>query len=202
MKNNKELNTRELLEQLKMRLCNSFTTEEQVRDMLGRYGGYEQFCRVFSPELQEVAAGNIVRTYAGTAPRLSVLAEGYGRQEALRWICLHLQDMNGFSNVRLKLTAGQQISLSSLILRQYGYLKASELLFYFYRVKQGCYGAFSYAIEPTFFTHSLQIFITERRKQASGIYEQLMKMQSSPQAASGERITYEEYLQRKNSKKK
>lgn len=161
--------------------------------MRKRYGEAENFLTVFTPELQIVAAREWERAYLGTAPQLSVVSRGYGKDTAIVWLCLQLENINLFAGVKEKMTVGRQKELAGLLLAEYGHLKVSELLLFFHRLKCGRYGRFYGSVDALFISSSLLQFVDERRQELARIREQQTKEQTQP-TVSPTAITYAEYL--------
>ena len=128
--------------------------------MRGRYGSAEQFLKLFTPDLQIATARNEARAYLGSAPSLAVLAEGYGWQTVIVWLCIMIENLNNFTGVREKMPVARQRDLATLILAEYPSLKASEILLFFHRLK--C-GRFYGMVDALFITSSLLQFSEQRR---------------------------------------
>ena len=103
--------------------------------MRKRYGDAQGFLSIFTPDLQIAAARHPERTYTGTAPTLATIAVGYGEPVAIVWICIQLENVNLFAGVKEKMPVSRQKELSALILTEYQFLKASEILLFFHRLK-------------------------------------------------------------------
>ena len=114
--------------------------QQKVADMCKRYGPAGQFLKLFTPDLQIATARNEARAYLGSAPSLEVIAEGYGWQTAIVWLCIQIENLNNFTGVREKMPVARQKDLAALILAEYPNLKASEILLFFHRLKCGATG--------------------------------------------------------------
>ncbi len=163
------------------------------------YGDARRFLGVFTPDLQTFAARQWVRAYKGTAPTLEAVAAGYGEDTAVVWICIQLENVNLFAGVKEKMPVSRQKELSRLMLTEYPYLKVSELLLFFHRLKCGRYGRFYGSVDALFISSALLQFLAERRKELSRIEEEQQR-QSKAVPAVHEGITYEEYLRRKQQR--
>lgn len=133
--------------------------------MQHRYGDGRQFLSSFDPSVQMYAARFPLRAYRGVAPTLECVAEGYGSAVAIVWICMQLEDVNLFASVKEKLPVARQKELAKLILTEYPFLKTSELLLFFHRLKCGRYGRFYGAVDALFITSALLQFLQERGKE-------------------------------------
>lgn len=168
--------------------------------MCKRYGSAKEFLALFTPELQTLAAREWEKVYTGTAPALSTVAYGYSQDTAIVWLCLQLENLNLFAGVKEKMPVSRQKELAALILTEYGYLKVSELLLFFHRLKCGRYGRFYGSVDALFISSSLLSYLGERRQEQSRIREQHERQQSKPSVASPTAITYAEYLARKKQR--
>lgn len=171
------------------------------------YGTAEQFLATFNPALQLTAARYVERAYRGKAPQLATVSAGYGEPVAVVWLCIQIENVNLFAGVKEKMAVERQKELAGLILTEYGYLKATELLLFFHRLKCGHYGRFYGAVDALFIASALLIFLDERRKDLARYREDDERRRkrtetssaSSCPAATGS-ITYEEYLLLKQRK--
>lgn len=176
--------------------------QQEVADMRGRYGSAEQFLKLFTPDLQIATARNEVRAYLGSAPSLAVLAEGYGWQTVIVWLCIMIENLNNFTGVREKMPVARQRDLATLILAEYPSLKASEILLFFHRLKCGRYGRFYGMVDALFITSSLLQFSEQRRTDIIRYKEEQSRAEKSalPPPDTGNYITREEYLEQKRLK--
>ena len=174
-------------------------TPQALADMRKRYGDAQGFLSIFTPDLQIAAARHPERTYTGTAPTLATIAVGYGEPVAIVWICIQLENVNLFAGVKEKMPVSRQKELSALILTEYPFLKASEILLFFHRLKCGRYGRFYGSVDALTITTSLLQFMDERRKE-SVRYRQPDTVAPATTTPSSSGITYEEYLRLKKQK--
>lgn len=172
---------------------------QKVADMKQRYGDARQFLEIFTPTLQTYAAKEWVRAYTGVAPSLETVAQGYGTDTAIVWLCMELEDVNLFVSVKEKLSVGRQKELSKLILAEYPFLKVSEILLFFHRLKCGRYGRFYGSVDALFITSALALFVQERKQDLIRIHEAIKKRQEASRPVS-RGITYEEYVRLKQLK--
>ena len=111
--------------------------QQDVADMTARYGNAEKFLNTFKPDMQVMAARYTERAYFGTAPMLETVCLGYGELVVMVFICALLEDINLFVGVKEKMPVNRQRELSRLVLAEYPYLKVTELLLFFHRLKCG-----------------------------------------------------------------
>lgn len=112
---------------------------------------------------------SIGATHAGLAmntsvPSLGLLASTYGDETPVEWLVIQLDTLNAFAEVKSKISDSQIYELAELILAEYYYLNAAEILFFLARFKTGHYGTFYGAIDPMKITSALIQYAGERRK--------------------------------------
>ena len=166
--------------------------------MRERYGDGRRFLETFTPDLQIVAARHPERAYRGTAPTLAEIAAGYGEPLAVVWICVQLENVNLFAGAKEKMPVSRQKELATLILTEYPFLKASELLLFFYRLKCGKYGRFYGTVDALTITTSLLQFMDERKRELGRLLQMESERQADAPASGG--MTYDEYLRWKQQK--
>ena len=141
------------------------------------------------------------RCVSGKAPTLAIVNRDYGEQVAVDWITIELNDYQNFVGVKEenKATFDVVCELSRMILGRYYYLKLSELMLFFQRLKYGDYGEMYGCVDAVRILRALRSFVVERNiiidrlEQA----EREKKMEEDRKNA----ITYEEYIERMNKQK-
>lgn len=167
---------------------------QQVTRMLEQYGDAAAFLQAITPQHQLYASREWVRAYTGMAPTLATVVAGYGQETAVVWICIELEDINLFACVKEKLPVKRQKDLANLIIAEYGYLRVSELLLFFHRLKCGHYGRFYGSVDALFITQSLLQFISERQTDLARIEEMREKQKQTASTTYSNCISYAEYL--------
>ena len=175
--------------------------QQEVADMRTRYGNAEKFLNTFNPDMQVATARYAERAYFGTAPSLETVCLGYGEQTAIVWNCIQLENINLFAGVKEKMPVARQRELSRLLMAEYPYLKVTELLLFFHRLKCGRYGRFYGMVDALFITSALVQFMEERRTETKRFLATRMKEDKPEEKTSGG-ITYQEYLLLKEKKQK
>lgn len=172
--------------------------------MRQRYGSAEDFLKLFTPDLQTATARNEDRAYLGTAPTLATMADGYGKQMVIVWLCIQIENINNFAGVKDKMPIARQKELAALILAEYPNLKASEMLLFFHRLKCGRYGRFYGMVDALFITSSLLQFMEQRRTEIIRHREEYQRKNQAtlPSQATDKCITWEEYIKQKQAKEK
>ena len=169
--------------------------------MTARYGNAEKFLNTFKPDMQVMAARYTERAYFGTAPMLETVCLGYGELVVMVFICALLEDINLFVGVKEKMPVNRQRELSRLVLAEYPYLKVTELLLFFHRLKCGRYGRVFGVGGGVTVTSARVAFFGERRTASNRFYAG-RKYVEKPENVSSGGITHEEYLQLKEKQQK
>lgn len=131
---------------------------------LQRYGDRENFLRMLNPSTQIVAGRNPERAFFGSAPSLAILKQAYGDGFPASWLMPQILDLVVYSNSKGTLNEQQAEFLAESISNEYYYLKASELLLFFYRFKTGAYGHFFGVVDPMKIMEALKEFTKERAR--------------------------------------
>ena len=87
-----------------------------------------EFCKVFNPDLQQEVADNLDRAMFGKAPMLCTIDATYGEGSATQWIVPQLYNLCVTVGVKVKLDDTQLAELAQMIRKEFGYLKATELM--------------------------------------------------------------------------
>lgn len=79
------------------------------------------------------------------------------------WIIPQLYDVSEFCGAKEKLSEEQLKQLAALLANECHWLKATELMLFFYRMKLGKYGQFYGTVDPIVITTSLRKFLADRQ---------------------------------------
>lgn len=118
---------------------------------------------MFNPSLQQVAAANEQRAILGTAPMLCVLDAAYGEGSAVTWLIPQLHDLCAAVGVKTKLDDGQLRQLATMMRDEFGYLKATEVMLFLWRLKAGHYGEFYGSVDIQRVMRALRGKFTDER---------------------------------------
>ncbi len=169
----------------------------------GRYGDGKKFAETFNPDLQRACSENLLRTFTGDAPTIAALRSAYPERQVRVWILAQLENLNQYAGTKNKMEPGQMKMLAEIIMTEYFYLKASELLLFFYQFKAGKYGELYGSVDPLRISSALVEFAAYRRDMIFRI-EQKQK-EEQKQVEEEKRIqtaiTWEEYQKRKSDRK-
>lgn len=107
----------------------------------------------------------------------------------------HLEDLNEYAGVKTKMATAQMRELASMIIVKSEYLKASEILLFFHKLKAGDFGGFYGTVDPQKVGEYLNAFKVWRSQELDKLYhkqaqEERIRKQREWQKTG---ITREEY---------
>lgn len=168
-----------------------------------KYSTPELFMSDYNQDLQ----GRLLRigvTHAGLAinhniPSLGLLSSTYGDETPVEWLVIQFGSLNDFAEVKSKISNEQIYELANLVLSEYYYLNAAEILFFIGRFKMGYYGTFYGAIDPMKITNALMNYARERRQDMERYGKEQCRIQREKeiQERGDARISYVAYLELK-----
>lgn len=125
------------------------------------------------------------------------MGRDYGEQVAVDWLTIELNDYQNFVGVKEdnKATLYVVCELSRMILARYYYLKLSELMLFFQKLKYGDYGEMYGCVDAVRILRALRSFVVERN-----IIIDRLEQASREKKLEEERksvIPYEEYVKGK-----
>ena len=165
-------------------------SKEEARELLER----------FNPSIQTQCYSYPERCVKGNAPTLAEVSRDYGEQVSIDWLIVELNDYQSFVGVKEenKATFGVVREMSKMILSRYYFLKLSELMLFFQRLKYGDYGEMYGCIDAVRIMRALRTFFDERNQIIEKIEqrERERKMEEERKDA----VSYEEYIERKKIK--
>ena len=138
---------------------------------------------MFNPSLQRVVAENEDRAILGTAPMLCVLDAAYGEGSATQWLIPQLHDLCAAVGVKTKLDEGQMFQLATMIRNEFGYLKTTEVMLFFWRLKCGRYGEFYGSVDMQRIMRALRGSYTDERVKVIERHEAMKREQEQQQWA-------------------
>lgn len=133
----------------------------------------------------------------GNAPVLWDMNRQIGRGTSEEWLVYHLADLCEYAGAREKMTGNQIKQVAELIATDFGFLKVTELMLFFRRMKTGCYGTFYGTVDPFIIMNALRKFVDERNDLIAQREEERLKKAIAADKAGV--VSYEEYLKTKSS---
>lgn len=131
--------------------------------MVERYHDEDHFLTLFNPSKQVAYTRDLDKAFRGTAPSLGLVAKSFGPGARDNWLDIQLTELAVFSGCKDKLNSHQIDALIDIIAEEYGYLKVTELMYFFRKFKAGEYGKFYGAVDPLTITCALKDFCDDRR---------------------------------------
>lgn len=107
---------------------------------------------------------DVNRCYIGKAPSLKVISEAYGENITETWLEIQLRDLSEFAGCKDKLSIQQIEQIAKVIILEFSFLKATELMHFFILFKSGKFGKFYGAVDGLVITEALQEFRQLRRE--------------------------------------
>lgn len=135
--------------------------QEKTSIILSKFGDRDQFLLKVNPKTQASFALKKDKAIMGDYPTLNDICQAYGRSFSFQWLCPQIVDLSKFTGAR-NLDKEQVEALASVIAAEYGHLKVTEMLLFFYFFKTGRYGRFYGSVDPMVITCALRDFIRER----------------------------------------
>lgn len=140
----------------------TLSQRELVNNVVSRYGAFDNVLVLFAPKHQQQYVADVERCYFGQAPSLTDLRLAYGGTAPVEWLTYQIIDLNRFSNCR-PMSDHQVRELASIITKDYYYLKLTELMDFFVRVKSGYYGRLFYgSVDPMEIIFALRRYSDDR----------------------------------------
>lgn len=123
--------------------------QPRVDSLLSRHSDLGMFMKAMNPDATRDAYGKDEnRAIMCDAPTMTVIDLAYGDNASAMWLTAQLTDLGIYAGVKSPLSERQYEQLACMIVSEFGYLKATELMLFFYRLKAGRYGHFYGSIDP------------------------------------------------------
>jgi hypothetical protein len=166
--------------------------QKKADDLLTCHSHLASFCTMFNPDLQPVVADNLDRAMFGSAPMLCTIDAAYGDGSATQWLIPQLHNLCVTVGVKTKLDDVQLRQLAQMIRKEFGYLKATEVMLFVWRFKAGHYGELYGAVDPVRIMRALRGRFCEERARRIELHEreqhELEKQQWAETAATPAQI--------------
>ena len=121
---------------------------------------YEKFCVTYNPVRQINFGADERAALMQESSALSILDAAYGVGSSASWLAEHLGELNTFSGSK-NMDDEQVKNLARMIAAEYGDMKLSEIMLFFYRFKLGHFGKFWGKVDPIVITCALKDFKEE-----------------------------------------
>ena len=172
-------------------------------EILSNYGDAHNFALVFNPSVQIMCAMNIERSLMGNAPTIRQLLYTYQLEHVQIWMMAHLEDLNEYAGVKNKIATNHIKELASMIIVKSSFLKASEILLFFHKLKAGDFGGFFGTVDPLKVGEYLNIFKNWRSVELDKVNNKTAQEKRERQHNEWRRggMTRDEYLARRGEEK-
>lgn len=129
-------------------------TKEESRVLLEAY----------SPSEQTVVASDPISCVMCDAPTLAKVKNEYGEQVVYDWLAIELDDYQNFVGVKEDNKATYDVikELSRMIHNRYYYLKLTEMMLFFQRLKYGDYGEMFGCVDAVRILKAIKAFVDDR----------------------------------------
>lgn len=146
----------------------------------------------YNPDAQRLIATNPDSCFFGDYPTLSEISCQCGVEVSVAWLIPQLANLSEYCGVRDKMTDMQIEECAFNIATDFFYLKVSELMLFFHRVKAGRYGKIFFGtVDPLAILVALRDFIQERAFAIDRMVTVTRKAMLDNYRKSA--VTYEEY---------
>ena len=142
---------------------------------------------------------NVERTLTGDAPTIRQLLHTYQMEHLEVWVRAQLIDLNEYVGVKNKMETAQMKDLARTIILKSEYLKASEVLLFFHKLKAGDFGGFYGAVDPQKVGEYLNDFINWRSQELDKVNNKKAQEEKERKRNEWKRtgITRQEYDKRR-----
>jgi hypothetical protein len=134
----------------------------------------EDFGRAYNPDYlitrckgMTIEDINTLCLFAET-PTLSEIRATYGKNAPIVWLMAQLNSLSEFCGAKEKMDVKTAERTAFIICTNYYYLKASELLLFFYKFSTGRYGRFYGTTDPQIILQALSTFVHTERDPVPG----------------------------------
>ena len=156
-----------------------------------KLGNRNRFLITYSPDYQLKVCDSPTLCVIGDYPTLTDIKLGYGENVSVAWLVPQLIDLSEYCGCKDKLQGKPLEQCAYIISMEYGHLKISELMLFFYWFKSGKYGRFYGSVDPLVITTWLREFMKERT-QLIEKYEKERK-EKADEEAKKDVITWEQF---------
>ena len=138
-----------------------------------RYDDISAFCKDCTPTAQRRYVEHPFDAYQRESATLTDLNLAFGDGSAATWLVPQLTDLSEFCGCKNKLQPHQLKEVAILLSRKYSYVKVSEFLLFFSKLKLGEYGTFYGSLDPMVITSAFLEFLDDRSAALTKIDEAL-----------------------------
>ena len=130
--------------------------------MLQKYPTWDDFFRVFSVNRQILICQRPKICILYPSPTLYQIDCMYGPLSAAKWLIPFIADASLSCGLKIDATKEQLQFTATAITGRYTWLKAAEMVLFFFNFKAGFYEKFYGQFDPQAIIRSINLFLTER----------------------------------------
>ena len=135
---------------------------QQRQWLLQRFPTVDYFFRIFSPQRQLLICQNPTYCFFGPSPTLTEVDIMYGPFTSAKWLVSLVADASLSCGLKEDVTENQLQFTAMAIYCRFRWLKASELMLFFFNFKAGFYERFYSYFDTQTIIRSVKTFIEER----------------------------------------
>lgn len=164
--------------------------------VLKEYNSPEDFLKSHNPDVGILLSPLGLREVCSLrSHKLFAISSAYGEATPIAWICIHISSVLSFSGIsNPRENAIKECAM--IILTNYYFLTAAELMYFFARLKVGDYGKLYNSTDMMQITVALSVFCKKRWDEIVSIEEDKIKRAQEKEIEKGrnECVSREEYL--------
>ena len=130
--------------------------------MLQKYPTWDDFFRIFSVNRQILICQNPKICILYPSPTLHQIDCMYGPLSAAKWLIPFIADASLSCGLKIDATKEQLQFTATAITGRYTWLKAAEMVLFFFNFKAGFYEKFYGQFDPQAIIRSINLFLAER----------------------------------------
>ena len=130
--------------------------------MLQKYPTWDDFFRIFSVNRQIIICQKPKLCILYPSPTLAQIDTMYGPFSAVKWLIPFVADASLSCGLKVDATSEQLQFTATALTGRYTWLKAAELVLFFFNFKAGFYERFYGQFDPQAIIRSINMFLTER----------------------------------------
>ena len=130
--------------------------------MLQKYPAWDDFYRIFSVNRQMLICQNPKICILYPSPTLHQINCMYGPLSAAKWLIPFIADASLSCGFKIDATKEQLQFTATAITSRYTWLKAAEMVLFFFNFKAGFYEKFYGQFDPQAIIRSIKTFLAER----------------------------------------
>ena len=135
---------------------------QQRQWLLQRFPTVEYFFSIFSPQRQMFICQDPTYCFFGPSPTLTEIDIMYGLLTSAKWLIPLIADASLSCGLKEDVTGDQLQFTAMAIFSRYRWLKASEVMLFFFNFKAGFYERFYSYFDTQTIIRSIKTFIEER----------------------------------------